>query len=80
MTPDLSPGGVSLWKEVSGLGSAPKCYVRWGSALEKAGCSLLPVLGEPATGADPCSGSLLEPLSFEFLGTRGADWDLSLFR
>lgn len=37
-------------------------------------------LGEPSTGADPCSGSLLEPFSFEFLGTRGAEWDLSQFR
>lgn len=70
MTPALFPGGVSLWKEVSVLGTPqqvlPSAVSGGGTGLQRAGRSLLPVLGSPAQEQihtlDPHLS--LSPLSF----------------
>lgn len=88
MNPNLSPKDVSLSKEVSVLWTSQQelsSAVPNGSAgLQKAGV-VPPSLSwesrprQLSSEVGPRSESLLKPFSFEFLGTRGATWDLSWF-
>lgn len=65
MTPDLFPGGVSLWKEVSVLGTLQQMLP---SAVTGVMCLAEGRVVSPA-GAHPCLS--LSPLSF--YGQEGAD-------